>query len=190
MPGSYGVRLAARDPSGRLLLARDLPGVLNVTIPAALRGVNEFRDVKFLYDGVIEPPDPGLLARLILRQPGAPKIPKVEGAPTGGAMLAVHFGEGGRFSVGYGIAQGVTGLRGILPKSRHTEPRIFIRTSEEIPPHAVPTPIAVFIEGRGWPNEAVFPRGNTYDVLKFVDGEATGETVYQNWDDDVFEVPG
>ena len=34
------------------------------------------------------------------------------------------------------------------------------------------------------------PRGHTYDSLKLIDNEATGETVYQNWDDDVFEVPG
>jgi hypothetical protein len=36
----------------------------------------------------------------------------------------------------------------------------------------------------------VFPKGHTYDALKFIDEEGAGETVYQNWDDDVFEAPG
>jgi hypothetical protein len=44
------------------------------------------------------------------------------------------------------------------------------------------------IQGLGWPDEAVFPGGHTYDALKSIDNEATGETVYQNWDYDVFEV--
>ena len=46
----------------------------------------------------------------------------------------------------------------------------------------------MFIEGRGWSNEAVFPKGHAYDALKFIDNADTRESVYQNWDDDVFEV--
>lgn len=44
----------------------------------------------------------------------------------------------------------------------------------------MPKPIVVFMAGRGWPNEAVFPRGHPYDAMKLIDKEATGETVYQN----------
>jgi hypothetical protein len=45
------------------------------------------------------------------------------------------------------------------------------------------------IQGLGWPNEAVFPGGHTYDALKSIDNADTQQAVYQNWDDDVFEVP-
>lgn len=43
----------------------EIPSIQSIADPTALRRVNGSEDVKFLYDGVVEPPDPGLLARLL-----------------------------------------------------------------------------------------------------------------------------
>ncbi|MFQ5872332.1 MAG: hypothetical protein ACE5JL_00825 [Dehalococcoidia bacterium] len=67
--------------------------------------------------------------------------------------------------------------------------RFFIASQEDIPPHLVATDMVVLIPESPWPSEALAPAGR-YDALKFIDNAETRETVYQNWDDDVFEVSG
>ena len=42
-------------------------------------------------------------------------------------------------------------------------------------------------QGR-WPSVALAPSGR-YDALKFIDNANTRQSLYQDWDDDVFEVP-
>ena len=65
-----------------------------VQVRAGFRGMNEFTDVRWLYDAVMKPPDP----RLIPIGPTEPlPIRKTAGAPTGGLMTFMHRGEGGLF---------------------------------------------------------------------------------------------
>ena len=149
-------------------------------VPAGLRDVNELAGVRWFYDAVMEPPDP----RLISIGPRAPlPIPKTAGAPTGGFATFIHRAEGGLFDVGYGIAAArLTG---------HDRPfRFSTRRQVRVPSHPVPTPVAVDIPLSGWPSTALAPSGR-YDAQKFIDRVdiSPRQTVYQNWDDDVFEVP-
>lgn len=85
----------------------------------------------------------------------------------------------GRFNIGYGTAAHVLG---------HGDPFHFFTASEEIPPHLVSTDMVVRIPQIPWPSAALAGPGQ-YDALKFIDNAATRESVYQDWDDDVFEVP-
>ena len=178
-PDTYGVRVVAVDAfTGNTLMDQNIQGGLQVTIPAALRGVNEFGDIRWFYDGAAEPPDPR-----ILRLGPLPPLPitKTAGTPTGGFVLVRHRGEGGGFNIGYGVAAArVFG---------HGDPLRFFIASESIPPHLVATDMLVRIPQGPWPSAALAPSGR-YDALKFIDNAATRETVYQDWDDDVFEVPG
>lgn len=180
-PGTYGAHVEVRDITGsQVLLVRDLPSVLQVRVPAGIRGVNEVTEVRWFYDAVIEPPDPRLIS---IGPPPPLPIPKTAGAPTGGLVTFMHRGEGGLFDVGYGIAPArLTG---------HGRPfRFFTRRQFRVPSHPVPTPVAVDIPPSGWPSTAIAPAGR-YDAQKFIDRVdlPTRQTVYQNWDDDVFEVP-
>jgi hypothetical protein len=90
---------------------------------AALPGVNQFREVTFLYYSVVERPHPCLLAPSLLQQSRALKLSTAKKASTGGVMLALDLGKGGRFNVSYRVAQGATRLRGVLPTLRHNQPR-------------------------------------------------------------------
>ncbi|MDO8750899.1 MAG: hypothetical protein Q7K03_07125 [Dehalococcoidia bacterium] len=108
-------------------------------------------------------------------------ITKRAGDPTGGFVLLRHRGEGGRFNIGYGTAAAqVFG---------HGDPFRFYIAQEEIPPHLVATDMIVRIPQGPWPSVTLAPSGR-YDALKFIDNAATRESVHQDWDDDVFQVPG
>jgi hypothetical protein len=177
-PDTYGLRVVAVDPfTGTTLMDRNIPGGLQVTVPAALRGVNEFSDIRWAYDGVPEPPDPRILR---LGPPPPLPIVKAAGAPTGGFVVLRHWGEGGRFNIGYGIAASRT--------LGHNDPFRFFIATESIPPHPVATDIVVAIPQGPWPSAALAPSGR-YDALKFIDNADTRQTVYSDWDEDVFEVP-
>ncbi len=72
----------------------------------------------------------------------------------------------------------------------HDRPfQYFIRTQVWVPSHPVPMPLAVDIPPSAWPSATIAPAGR-YDALKLTDrvDVSTRKTVYQNWDDDVFEV--
>ena len=170
-PGTYGVRVVAVDAfTGTTLMDQNIPGGLQVTIPAALRGVNEFSNLRWFY-GAEEPPAP---------LPTLP-ITRRAGDPTGGFVLLRHRGEGGRFNIGYGTAAAqVFG---------HGDPFRFYIAQEEIPPHLVATDMIVRIPQGPWPSVALAGPGR-YDALKFIDNADTRESVHQNWDEDVFQVPG
>lgn len=99
--------------------------------------------------------------------------------------------------VGFGIA--AAKVAGPVPLPGHNEPfRFWTADSSgnyivdpagfhrEMPSHVVPTTVAIIIPPGPWPSEALAPPGR-YDALKFVDLEQT--PLYENWDDDVFEVP-
>jgi hypothetical protein len=83
-PGSYGAHVEVRDIAGsQVLLTRDLRNVLQLRVPAGIRGVNEITDVRWFYDAVMEPPDPRLIS---IGPPPPLPIPKTTGAPTGGLV--------------------------------------------------------------------------------------------------------
>lgn len=95
-------------------------------------------------------------------------------------MVLRHRGEGGRFNIGYGTA--AARLLG------HNDPFRFFIASEDIPPHLVATDMVIIIPESSWPSAALAPSGR-YDALKFIDNADTRQTGYDDWDDDVFEVP-
>lgn len=73
-PDTYGVRVVAVDAfTSTTLMAQNIPGGLQVTIPAALRGVNEFSDLRWFY-GAEEPPAP-LPSLPITKRAGDPYSP-------------------------------------------------------------------------------------------------------------------
>jgi len=116
--------------------------------PAGFRGVSEFTDVRWLYEAVMESPDP----RLISIGPAAPlPIRRTAGAPTSGLMTFMHRGEGGLFDVGYGIAPAwLTG---------HDRPfQYFTRTQVRVPSHPASTLVAVDIPPTAWPSNDCFCR--------------------------------
>ncbi|MFC1935983.1 hypothetical protein ACFLX9_04460, partial [Chloroflexota bacterium] len=162
---NYGVRVTVREtvtPQRRMLLNREVRGVLNVVLPAGLSGVNELD----------EP----------LMEPGE-SIMKQVGEPTGGTFVFNHRGEGGSYRFEYGIAKAK--LFG------HNDPFAFFAVVERIPPHSVSTPVWVFIPPPGttpatWPAAAGDP--GRYDARKSITDLRTNQTIYGDWDDDVFEV--
>ncbi|MFC1935554.1 hypothetical protein ACFLX9_02155, partial [Chloroflexota bacterium] len=170
---SYGVRVTVREtitPQRRVLLNREIRGVLNVVLPVGLSGVNELDEPLVFYNDVLEPAEP---------------IVKHVGDPTGGTFVFNHRGEGGSYRFGYGIAKAK--LFG------HNDPFTFFAVVERIPPHSVSTPVWVFIPSPGatpatWPTSA--GDSGRYDAQKFITDLRTSRTIYEDWDDDVFEVAG
>ena len=144
--------------------------MFNVVLPAGLSGINEFDEPLVFYNDVLSPAEP---------------ITKQVGEATGGTFVFTHRGEGGSYRFGYGIAK--ARLFG------HNDPFASFAVVQRIPPHSISTPVWVFIPPPGttpatWP--AAAGDSGRYDARKFITDLRTSRNIYENWDDDVFQVPG